>query len=168
MDANWSPDGKSLLFGSLRIRDAPIYTIDLTTKRVSPLPGSSGFFSPRWSPDGRHIAAITMAHRTLMLFDLSTQNWTEAFGSEMGWEQWSHDGRYLYFSDYNRAQELHTRVVRLRLSDGKIEPIVDVQNLGRLTIGSFGAWFGLAPDDSLLFARNISTQEIYALEVDWP
>jgi Tol biopolymer transport system component len=168
MDANWSPDGKSLLFGSLRIRNAPIYTIDLMTKRVSPLPGSSGFFSPRWSPDGRHIAAITMAHRTLMLFDLSTQKWTEAFGSAMGWEQWSHDGRYIYFSDYNPAHELRPRVVRLRLSDGKIENIVDVQNLGRLTTGSFGAWFGLAPDDSLLFARDISTQEIYALEVDWP
>ena len=69
---------------------------------------------------------------------------------------------------HNPAQELHTRVVRLRLSDGKIENIVDLQNVGRLTTGSFGAWFGLAPDDSLLFARNISTQEIYALEVDWP
>ena len=169
MDANWSPDGKSLLFGSLRIRNAPIYTIDLMTKRVSIVPGSGGFFSPRWSPDGRHIAAITMAHRTLMLFDLSTQKWTEAFGSEMGWEQWSHDGRYIYFQDmHNRAQELYNRVVRLRLSDGKIEHIVDVQNIGRLSTGSFGAWFGLAPDGSLLFARNITTQEIYALEVDWP
>ena len=104
-----------------------------------------------------------------MLFDLSTQKWTEAFGSEMGWEQWSHDGRYIYFSDYhNRAQELQPRVVRLRLSDGKIENIVDVQNVGRLTTGSIGPWFGLAPDDSLLFARDISIQEIYALEVDWP
>jgi hypothetical protein len=110
-----------------------------------------------------------MAHRTLMLFDLSTQKWTEAFGSEMGWNQWSHDGRYIYFQDaHNAAHELHRRVVRLRLSDGKIENIVDLQNLGRLTIGSFGAWFGLAPDDSLLFARNISTQEVYALEVGWP
>jgi DNA-binding winged helix-turn-helix (wHTH) protein/Tol biopolymer transport system component len=169
MDANWSPDGKSLLFGSLRIRNGPIYTIDLMTKRVSPLPGSSGLFSPRWSPDGRHIAAITMTNRTLMLFDLSTQKWTEAFASGVAWEQWSHDGRYIYFSDmHNLAKELHPRVVRLRLSDGKIENIVDLQNVGRLTGGSFGAWFGLAPDDSLLLARNISTQEIYALEVDWP
>jgi len=124
-------------------------------------------FSPRWSPDGRHIAAVT-THRSLMLFDLSTQKWTEAFGSEMGWEQWSHDGRYIYFLDYNPGQGFHYRVVRLRLSDGKIENIVDVQNVGRLTTGSFAAWFGLAPDDSLLFARDISTQEIYALEVDWP
>ena len=169
IDANWSPDGKSLLFGSIIFRNAPISTIDLMTKRVSPLPGSSGFFSPRWSPDGRHIAAITMAHRTLMLFDLSTQRWTEAFGSEMAWNQWSHDGRYIYFMDFhNPAQGIHTRVVRLRLSDGKIENIVDVQNLGRLTTGSFAGWFGLAPDDSPLFARDISTQEIYALEVHWP
>jgi hypothetical protein len=68
-----------------------------------------------------------------MLFDLSTQKWTEAFGSEMGWEQWSHDGRYLYFLDYNPGQGFHYRIVRLRLSDGKIENIVDVQNVGRLT-----------------------------------
>jgi len=180
MDANWSPDGQTLVFGDYRggalrasggsvpIRNTPIYSIDLKTKRVSPLPGSNGLVSPRWSPDGRHIAAITMAHRTLMLFDVSTQKWTEAFGSAMGWEQWSGDGRYVYFSDYNPVQRLHPRVVRLRLSDRKVENIVDVQSVGRLTTGSFGAWFGLAPDDSLLFARDISIQEIYALEIDWP
>jgi dipeptidyl aminopeptidase/acylaminoacyl peptidase len=165
MDANWSPDGKSLLFGSLIFRNEPIYSFDLMTKRVSPLPGSSGYFSPRWSPDGRHIAAVTTG-RKLMLFDTSTQKWTEAFGSEMGWEQWSHDGSSIYFLDYGHG--FHYQVVRLRLSDRKIEHIVDVQNVGRLTTGSFAAWFGLAPDESPLFARDISTQEIYALEVNWP
>jgi hypothetical protein len=29
-------------------------------------------------------------------------------------------------------------------------------------------WLGLAPDDSPLFARDISTSEIYALDVEWP
>jgi hypothetical protein len=28
-------------------------------------------------------------------------------------------------------------------------------------------WFGLAPDGSPLLACDISTQEIYALEMDW-
>ncbi len=59
MDANWSPDGNSLVFGTLSVPNMPIYTIDLRSKRVSTLPGSSGLFSPRWSPDGRYIAAIT-------------------------------------------------------------------------------------------------------------
>jgi DNA-binding winged helix-turn-helix (wHTH) protein/WD40 repeat protein len=169
MDVNWSPDGNSLIFGSLPFRNAPIYTIDLSTKRVSPLPGSTGFFSPHWSPDGRHISAITMANRTLMLFDVSSQKWTEAFGSAMGWENWSHDGKYIYFLDHHDpAQGFGYRVVRLRLSDRKTESIVDIKNIGRLTTGMFASSFGLAPDDSPLFARDISTQEIYALELQRP
>jgi Tol biopolymer transport system component len=169
MDVNWSPDGNSLIFGSLPFRHAPIYTIDLSTQRVSPLPGSSGFFSPHWSPDGRFISAITMADRTLMLFDVSSQKWTQAFGSAMGWENWSHDGKYIYFLDHHDpAQGFGYRVVRLRLSDRKTESIVDIKNIGRLTTGMFASSFGLAPDDSPLFARDISTQEIYALEMQRP
>jgi DNA-binding winged helix-turn-helix (wHTH) protein/Tol biopolymer transport system component len=165
IDANWSPDGNSLVFGTVYVSNMPIYTIDLRSKRVSPLPGSSGLFSPRWSPDGRYIAAITTdAASKLMLFDFATQKWTEAFGSEIGYLLWSHDGKYIYFQDMRNSE----RVVRLRLSDRKIENIVDIKNVGRLTTGTFEDWFGLAPDDSPLFARDISTTEIYALEMDWP
>ena len=64
--------------------------------------------------------------------------------------------------------DTHNRIVRLRLSDGKIENIVDVKDVGRMTTGTIVDWFGLAPDDSPLFARDIGTQEIYALDVQWP
>jgi hypothetical protein len=37
-----------------------------------------------------------------------------------------------------------------------------------LLYGRSSTWFGLAPDDSPLVTRDISTQEIYALEMDWP
>ena len=54
------------------------------------------------------------------------------------------------------------------MEDAKIENVVDLKDVGRVTTGTFVDWFGLAPDDSPLFARDMSTQEIYAIEVEWP
>jgi Tol biopolymer transport system component/DNA-binding winged helix-turn-helix (wHTH) protein len=169
-DPNWSPDGRSLIFSSFSVAHEPIYSIDIQSKRVSAVPGSTGLFSPRWSPNGRYIAALTTEHPfKLMLFDFSTQKWREAFGSEVGYLWWSREGKYIYFQDKSKsAQGAHNRVVRLRLSDGKIENVVDIKNVGRLTAGTIVDWFGLAPDDSPLFARDISTSEIWALDVEWP
>jgi hypothetical protein len=106
----------------------------------------------------------------MMLFDLTTRKWTEVFGSsKVGWENWSRDGTCIYFVDYHDpAEGFHNRVARFRLKDHKIENIVDIQNVGRRTTGTFAAWFGLAPDDSPLFASDISSQEIYALEIGRP
>jgi hypothetical protein len=103
-----------------------------------------------------------------MLFDFATQKWTEAFGFDMGFPSWSRDGKYIYFFQASYKQDARERIVRLRLSDRKIENIGDLKNVGRRNTGTITAWFGLAPDDSPLFARDISTQEIYALEMDWP
>ena len=165
IDVNWSPDGTSLMFGSLDDPSSAIYTLDLRSKRVDPLPGSTRLFSPRWSPDGRYVAAITTdVASKLMLFDFVTQKWTEGFGSKIGYLHWSHDGKYVYFQDMRNSE----RIVRLRLSDRKIENIVDIKNVGRVTTGTFVDWFGLALDDSPIFARDISTSEIWALDVEWP
>jgi hypothetical protein len=60
------------------------------------------------------------------------------------------------------------RIVRLRISDRKLENVLDMRNVGRLITGSFVSWFDLAPDDSPLFARDIGSAEIYALDVQWP
>jgi hypothetical protein len=54
------------------------------------------------------------------------------------------------------------------MSDRKTEEVVDLQKAGSLLYGRSATWFGLAPDDSPLVTRDISTQEIYALEMDWP
>ena len=98
MDANWSPDGNSLVFGSFDVPNNPISIVDLKTVRISTLPGSIGLFSPRWSPNGRSLCAITSQRPfKLMLFDFTTQKWTELFGSDMGYPSWSHNGRYIYF-----------------------------------------------------------------------
>ncbi|HEX2597455.1 MAG TPA: hypothetical protein VHL05_01715, partial [Terriglobales bacterium] len=53
---------------------------------------------------------------------------------------------------------------RLRVPDGEIERVVSLKNIHRF-LPIWGEWSGLAPDGSPLFVRDISTQEIYAL--DW-
>ena len=167
MDANWSPDGNWLVFAPVDDPNAPIYTMDLRTKRVSALPGSSGLYSSHWSPDGRFIAALKDSSIALMIFDFTTQEWTEAFPSQVAYETFSHDGKYIYFLNIP-APDFKARVLRLRMSDRKIEEVVDLQKAGSLLYGRASTWFGLAPDDSPLVTRDISTQEIYALEMDWP
>lgn len=166
VDANWSPDGNSLVFGSSNVPNNPIWIDDLRTGHISTLPGSVGLFSPRWSPDGRYICAIHSGRPfKLMLFDLTTQQWTQLIDDSDGYPTWSHDGRYIYFlrGDADWSETIN----RIRLLDRRAEKIVDLKDQSRS--GSIGVeWFGLAPDDSPLVATNISTNEIYALDVQWP
>lgn len=46
--------------------------LDLQTKKTSMLLGSVGLWAPRWSPNGRSIAAFTVDDSKLMLLDINT------------------------------------------------------------------------------------------------
>jgi DNA-binding winged helix-turn-helix (wHTH) protein/dipeptidyl aminopeptidase/acylaminoacyl peptidase len=167
MDVDWSPDGKSLVFGTTVDFKGFIHIIDLSSRRVSTLPGSRGFFSPHWSPDGRYIAGTNIQSLNLMLFDTATQSWKKACDCRVGFPMWSHDGQYIYFEHFSEPDKGYT-IARLRPGGSRIETVADVSKVGRWTAGTFGQWFGLAPDDSPLVARDISSQEVFALEMQWP
>jgi Tol biopolymer transport system component/DNA-binding winged helix-turn-helix (wHTH) protein len=164
-DPGWSPDGKSII---LALNDADsaggsgISILDLASKKMTQLPGSQDLFSPRWSPDGKYVAAITKGSQKLMLLQLSTQKWTElATLPAIGYPSWSRDGQYLYFDTTFTEDPAFFRV---RISDRKLEKLLSLKGVRRF-LGEFGSWTGLTPDDSPLLARDISSQEIYAL--DW-
>jgi hypothetical protein len=56
---------------------------------------------------------------------------------------------------------------RIKVGETKSESIVRLKDLRRY-FGSVGFWSGLAPDGTPMFVRNISTQEVYALDVQFP
>jgi Tol biopolymer transport system component/DNA-binding winged helix-turn-helix (wHTH) protein len=163
-EPSWSPDGHSIAFGPLvgmeRAR-AHVALLDLRTRELRSLPESQGFFSARWSPDGRYIAALTFDEsQTLTLFDLETHKRMELI-DRAAYPNWSHDGRHIYFV---RPYSDDPGLYRVRVPDGKVEKITTL-NPGLLSWAIVGKWTGLAPDGSPLVLRDTSVEEVYAL--DW-
>jgi Tol biopolymer transport system component len=134
----------------------------MKTQQVSTLPGSEGLFSPRWSPDGRRIAAMPVDQLNVVLYDFETHHWSELAKGRAGYPSWSKDGQYVYFLRVPNDPA----VLRVRISDRKVERVVDLKNF-RMA-GYFGFWLALAPDDSPLLLRDTGTEDIYALDVDFP
>jgi Tol biopolymer transport system component len=159
-DPYWSPDGASLVFGSIYASATiGIRILDLKTHRVTALPGSEQLFSPRWSPDGKYIAAIRSNSQSLMIYDRAKQKWAEVFQERnVSFPNWSKDGSYLYFLSWPEAPA----VFRMRLSDSHIERVADLKDFQ--PTGYWDDWMGLDVNDSPLLLRDTGLEDVYALD----
>jgi serine/threonine protein kinase/Tol biopolymer transport system component len=166
-DPSWSPDGRKIAFGRDPALHAGIHIVDLATHRVTDVPESQDFFSPRWSPDGRYLAALTWDSAKLMRYDLETQKWTEWIHEPgaVGFPNWSQDGKYVYYDTSFRQQ---TTFRKVKVGETRSDLVLDLQALHRYVGPPTYGWSGLAPDGSALFTRDLSTDEIYALDLDLP
>ena len=164
-------DGNSLLFGRQPAEEAPesgtldLEIVDLRTHAHSKVPGSEELWSPRLSRDGRHVLALRRDADGLMLFDVKNQKWTELVKMQVGFPEWSRDGDYIQFLGRPPSGQ-ESNVWRVRISDHKLEQVVGLKDFRQPR--NLGIWVALAPDGSPLLLRDTSTQDIYALDVDFP
>src|SRR5438045_2777163 len=146
-----------------RPKSAKVMLLDLKKHALTQVGGSQGICCPRWSPDGRYVVALSADNQKLLLLDLSTQKWRQLADKMgiLGYMTWSKDSKYIGFDTSFTADPGFFRV---RVADGQIGRVVSLKNIRRFC-PQRGDWRGMAQDGSPLVVRDISTQEIYAL--DW-
>ncbi len=144
-----------------------IRILNFKTHEITTIPGSQGLFSPRWSPNGQYIAALSPLGTDLMLFDFKTKKWItwlkEPAGS-FSYPAWSTDSQYLYFDDLVTGAEA---IRRVKVGSADAELVFELGNLERYP-GALGPWAGRAADGSWMFVRDRSTQEVYQLSLELP
>jgi DNA-binding winged helix-turn-helix (wHTH) protein/Tol biopolymer transport system component len=162
-DPNWSVDGRKIVFqGPGAEGKGELFILDLPTRHVTALAGSVGLWSPRWSPDGKYIAAMSFEVKGLKVLDVAAQRWsTLPVGGGIGYNSWSGDSKYVYFL---RLENGDRGVYRIRASGGRAELVADLKDW-HIT-GYFTFWMALDQTDTPLLLRDTGSDDIYALTLD--
>jgi serine/threonine protein kinase len=151
-DPGWTADGAAIVFGPVSGMPGAILIWDLSSRRQTLVAGSHGLFSPRPSPDGRYLAALTDDGYELMMLDLRSGTWSKLAGGLVNYPAWTRDGSWLHF---RRDEHGGTSFCRIDPASGREEPVAAVGQPA-LAGGEWGAWSGLAPDGAplVLLARG--------------
>jgi Tol biopolymer transport system component/DNA-binding winged helix-turn-helix (wHTH) protein len=156
---DWSPDGKHLAFSEVVpvARPDGIHILDLHTGKVSTLPGSTNFYLPRWSPNGRYLVALHSGNHFLYLYNFATKSWQPLAKMRVGYPNWSHDGKEVYFESIVSGSRIAYRVGLENHVVDKVASLAGVDPSPSI----MGDWMGLGPNDSILTVQNMSTDNIY-------
>jgi len=162
--ATWSPEGLLAAGAAAWLHhwspDSTIRIVDPGKHSVSVIPGSRGYWAPKWSPDGQYIWAEHVNSHQFALLDRRTGLWGPPIeaGGVIGYGAWSHDSRFVWFNLSGDGT-----VFRVAAKGGRPEKIMTVRDFE--TANTLGQWFGLAPDDSPLLLRDTSVNEIFELKL---
>jgi len=167
-DPGWSADGTKIAFSHglpPGQRESDIRILDLKTQQVTTIPGSNGMFSPRWSPDGRYLAALDLENvsRKLFLFDFQTGKWADwvTDPETIQYPSWTSDSRsMLYESAYS--------IKRLKVGEAHSDELFSMKGFPQYFVPEFGPWGENTPDNSRMFLKDVSSVEFYSLDVDFP
>jgi Tol biopolymer transport system component len=144
-DPGWIPDGKSIVYSGALDEPAAILLWDLGSGLQKMVPGSEGLFSPRPSPDGRHLAALRKDSMELLILDRSTGRWSQRTDHAVAYPVWTPDGAWLHF----RREGANAGFFRIDPVTGREDRVAPLGD-GALVGGEWGAWSGLTPEGAPL------------------
>jgi Tol biopolymer transport system component len=153
-EPTWSPDGRSVLYGAQQ----SLWIINMATRETVRLPNSEGLRFPRWSWDGKYAAAPDAQSR-LWIYDVAAQRRVLLTSIGAGYPIWSRDNNFIYFENHACSTWYRVNVTTHEVSA--------VANLIGLHIPEAGlGWMGLTPDGATISARELSSEQIYAMDWD--
>ncbi|HXT26128.1 MAG TPA: winged helix-turn-helix domain-containing protein [Candidatus Eisenbacteria bacterium] len=162
---DWSSDGKLILFDYFEGDRSDLRIAERDSGKMETLPDSQGLIQPRWSPDGKFIAAINSKTHDILLYSLATKKWSLlAESTNVQGMRWSADSNYVY---YQEMADTEQSIYRVRLGRALPEKVVGFKDyLGSLA--SQCHFTGVAPDGSIYATVDRGGTDIYALDLKLP
>ena len=169
-DPGWSADGGSLVFGrepDLMGKESGSRTlqiIDLSTRQTQEIAGSEDLFSPRWSPNGQWIMALTLDQKSVMLYDVARHRWQHLASTSAADPVWSADSKGVYIHAFLADRE---PILRIEVPSGVMQTVAD---LGNFHDGEAANYFfgGVTPGGEPLVQPRVGTGNLYALDLTAP
>ncbi|MGB7845855.1 MAG: winged helix-turn-helix domain-containing protein [Candidatus Acidiferrum sp.] len=168
VSGDWRTDGRQIVLDVQEMesgREPDIRILDLENGKLTMLPGSEGLVEPRWSADGRYIAALNPKKKQVLLYDCKLEKWSVL--SEANFPaalRWSPGGDALYYQDVDEVEE---SIFRVPMATRETERVMRLGDL--LSSGAARCMFtGLSPDGSVYVTVDHGDVDVYAVDLKLP
>ncbi len=162
---DWAPDGNRILFDYFEKGNSELRILDRAAQKITTLADSGGMVEGRWSPDGKHIAALQREENQIALYSLETSSWTVlANEASVRGMRWSADSKFVYFQ---KVSDPELSVYRIRLGSKQPEKVLGFAG----PLGSMAAqcrFTGVAPDGSVYATIDRGGTDLYSLSLLLP
>ncbi|PYU74595.1 MAG: hypothetical protein DMG49_04310, partial [Acidobacteria bacterium] len=167
-DADWSPDGTQIVVSMREQKTQPkfgVYLFKSSTGEWTLLPASRGLVAPRWSPNGRYVAALDETNHRLLLYDFQAEKWSDvAEGGLLGAPYWTSGSAAIYFQDQLDSEQA---IYRVKIANRQVEKVFSCGEILRSS-PSHCTLSGIGLDGSLYVMVERGLTDIYALDLDLP
>lgn len=165
VSGDWRTDGRQIVLDVQEMesnRESDIRILDLDTGKLIKLLDSDGLIEPRWSADGRYIAALNPKKKQVFLYDCKQEKWSVlAEANFPAALRWSPSGDALYYQDVDEVEE---SIFRVPMATRETEKVLGLGDL--LTSGAArGIFTGLSPDGSLYVTVDHGDVDVYAVDL---